>query len=180
MLVSVDLAVKAAAEQALAGGRVIDIGLLQLRLSHNRGVSFSVGDTLPSWVVLTGTGLISLALVVFAWRTAPAVGWAGRLGLAAVVAGAAANVADRGVDGVVTDYLHTGWFPTFNLADTFITVGAVLLVLDSLRRPHPSRQPGGVGAPETRKPRPDHPAPRLGGRLRDRHLNPSGDGPDCR
>lgn len=37
-------------------------------------------------------------------------------------------------DGVVTDYLHTGWFPTFNLADVFITVGAAALVLGGVRK----------------------------------------------
>ena len=38
--------------------------------------------------------------------------------------GAFANVIDRARDGVVTDYLHTDWWPTFNLADAFISVGA--------------------------------------------------------
>lgn len=50
-----------------------------------------------------------------------------------MLAGAIANLVDRAVDGVVTDYLHTGWFPTFNLADVFITVGGAVLVLASLR-----------------------------------------------
>ena len=36
-------------------------------------------------------------------------------------------------DGLVTDYLHTGWFPTFNLADWLITLGAVGAVLGLLR-----------------------------------------------
>ena len=36
-------------------------------------------------------------------------------------------------DGAVTAYLYTGWWPTFNLADTFITVGAALVVITTLR-----------------------------------------------
>ena len=67
-LAALDLGVKAWAEHALADGRPVDLGLLQLRLLFN-----------PS------------------------------------------NLADRAADGVVTDYLHTGWFPTFNGADVFIT-----------------------------------------------------------
>ncbi len=39
--------------------------------------------------------------------------------------GAAANLVDRAADGVVTDYLHSSWWPTFNLADTFIVLGAI-------------------------------------------------------
>ena len=46
---------------------------------------------------------------------------------------AVANVIDRAADGQVTDYLHTGWFPTFNLADVFVVTGAAVLVLASWR-----------------------------------------------
>ena len=35
---------------------------------------------------------------------------------------------DRTVDGRVTDYFHTGWWPTFNLADTYLTCGVVLVI----------------------------------------------------
>ena len=113
LLAGLDLGVKAAAEQTLADGRVVDLGPLQLRLGYNPGVSFSLGDTLPGWVLLTGSGLIAAALVIFAWRTAPTAAGVGRTGLAAILAGATANLTDRAVNGVVTDYLHTGWFPTF-------------------------------------------------------------------
>ena len=36
---------------------------------------------------------------------------------------------DRARDGVVTDYLHTGWWPTFNLADTFLITGFIVIAL---------------------------------------------------
>jgi signal peptidase II len=55
-----------------------------------------------------------------------------RVALAAILGGAAANVIDRVPDGLVTDYLHTGWWPTFNLADTFIVLGAIALVATTL------------------------------------------------
>ncbi|EHY87418.1 MULTISPECIES: signal peptidase II [Saccharomonospora] len=117
---------------ALADGHSIDLGLLQLRLAYNPGVAFSLGATLPSWIVLTATALITAGLAVFAWRTAPTANLATRLGLATMLAGAVANLADRGIDGVVTDYLHTGWWPTFNLADALIIGGAALLILAAL------------------------------------------------
>jgi signal peptidase II len=50
-----------------------------------------------------------------------------------VLAGASGNLIDRAADGVVTDYLHAGWFPTFNGADVLLTLGAIALVLASLR-----------------------------------------------
>lgn len=64
----------------------------------------------------------------------------GHVDLAAILAGALANLIDRAADGVVTDYLHTGWIPTFNLADTLITLGAALLVLATLRNPNQSNE----------------------------------------
>ncbi|MCP6220912.1 signal peptidase II, partial [Klebsiella pneumoniae] len=65
---------------------------------------------------------------VYAWRTVPTGSPLGTVGLSAIVAGAAANVIDRTVDGRVTDYFHTGWWPTFNLADTYLTCGVVLVI----------------------------------------------------
>ena len=101
---------------------------MQLQLSSNSGVAFSLGADLPRWVILAVTGLVTLALAGYACRTAPTTSAAGRVGLAAILAGAIANVADRAGDGTVTDYLYTGWWPTFNLADSFITVGAAQVV----------------------------------------------------
>ncbi|GAA4718609.1 hypothetical protein GCM10023198_47760 [Promicromonospora umidemergens] len=133
VLAALDLGLKAWARRALADGTSVDLQVIQLRLTFNPGVAFSLGDTLPSGVVLGVTGLIVAGLAVFAWRTARTATWPARLGLAAMLAGAVANLADRAADGVVTDYLHSGWFPTFNLADVFLTLGAATLVLASLR-----------------------------------------------
>ncbi|GAA3763098.1 lipoprotein signal peptidase [Spinactinospora alkalitolerans] len=93
------------------------------------------------------TGLITAAVAAYAWRTAPTTPVVGRIGLAGVLGGALANLIDRGLDGVATDYLHTGWWPTFNLADAFIVGGAVLLVLTAAR--HPAPAPGKDPAPWT-------------------------------
>lgn len=132
-LAVIDLVVKVVAERGLADGRTVDLGILQLRLGYNAGVAFSVGAGLPVWVVLATTGAIALGLGLFAWRSVASLAGAARLGVAGILAGAIGNVVDRAGDGRVTDYLHTGWWPTFNLADVWITVGAVLLVLGSLR-----------------------------------------------
>jgi signal peptidase II len=117
----VDWAVKQVAVRTLADGTGPDLGVLQLRLVHNPGVAFGFGDTLPTWLIATLTGLVTFTIAVYAWRNAPTTALLGRLGLAAILAGASG----RAADGVVTDYLHTGWVATFNLADTLITCGAV-------------------------------------------------------
>ena len=121
-----------------------DWGVLQLRLLYNPGVAFGLGDTLPAWLITVATALITAGIAVYAWVVAARTTAIGRIGLAAVVAGATANLIDRAVDGYVTDYLHTGWFPTFNLPDVFITVGAALVALAVLTEPampHPARTP---------------------------------------
>ena len=138
-LTALDLALKELAQAQLT--RPVDLPGLDLRVSYNPGVAFSLGDTLPSAVVLGVTALITVVLAAFALATAPRSGPWTRVGLALGLGGALGNVLDRAGDGVVTDYLHTGWFPTFNLADVFITMGTVALLLGSLWEPHrPSPQ----------------------------------------
>lgn len=132
-LAALDLGLKTWASRALADGAAVDLRVIQLRLAFNPGVAFSLGDTLPSPVVLGVTGLIVAGLAVFAWRATRTATLPAQMALAAILAGAIANLADRAADGVVTDYLHTGWFPTFNLADVFITLGGAALVLTAMR-----------------------------------------------
>jgi len=123
---AVDLVAKAASEARLADSPV-DLGLLQLQLAYNSGVAFSMGNKLPVAVIVAVTGAISLAVAVYVWRRAAQAGWAERIAGGAVIGGAVANVVDRARDGVVTDYLHTGWWPTFNLADTFLVTGFIVI-----------------------------------------------------
>ena len=53
----------------------------------------------------------------------------------AVLGGASANLIDRALNGHVTDYLHTGWWPTFNVADTCIVLGALTFAIGYAARP---------------------------------------------
>jgi signal peptidase II len=132
-LVATDLAVKALAQKELAAGRTVDLGILDLRLGYNSGAAFSLGAGLPSWLVIAVTALITAGVAVFAWRVAIDSTVPMLIGLSGVLAGAVGNLVDRAGDGVVTDYLHTGWWPTFNLADVFITLGAATVLIATLR-----------------------------------------------
>lgn len=125
---AIDLAAKAVSEARLADSSV-DLGLLQLQLAYNSGVAFSMGDRLPVGVIVAVTAAISVAFAVYAWRRAPQAGWIERIAGGAVIGGALANVVDRALDGRVTDYLHTGWWPTFNLADTLLVTGFIVIAL---------------------------------------------------
>lgn len=130
--------VKTWAEQDLAEvsstGIGSDAGPLQLRLAYNPGAAFSLGADRPA-LVLVITGALCAAIAVAAWWAAAHRPRLQLAGLAAVLGGAVANLTDRLEDGVVTDYLHSGWWPTFNLPDVAIVAGAALLVLAEFRRP---------------------------------------------
>jgi signal peptidase II len=128
VVVLVDLVTKWLADTRLPGAPV-DLGIGRLQLSYNTGVAFSLGDGLPTWAVLAVAGAVTagvLVAIVAGWIRPPA-----PAGL--VLGGAVANIVDRAGDGAVTDFLWLGWFPTFNLADTAITLGALALLWASWR-----------------------------------------------
>ncbi|KZF11151.1 signal peptidase II [Rhodococcus sp. EPR-157] len=114
--------------QEVLPGSPIQLRILELRLAFNRGMAFSLGDSLPLWVVVSVTAAITAGVAVYGWRAARHGGPATTLALTLILAGAVSNVFDRLLDGAVTDYFHTGWWPTFNLADVYITGGVVLMI----------------------------------------------------
>lgn len=131
LVVVVDGVSKVAASAGL-DDRTVELGsVMTLRLSHNPGVAFGLGERLPGPALLALTALVTLALVVAAARgvLAPA------LVAGLVVGGAVANLADRAVGGTVVDFLDLGWWPSFNLADVALVVGCGLLAIASFRAP---------------------------------------------
>ena len=62
------------------------------------------------------------------------------MALALIVGGAFGNVIDRIAHGYVIDFIHAHWgssyFPAFNIADSAITIGAALMILDAFRERH--------------------------------------------
>lgn len=133
MLTSLAISIGTVVETRWADGPGLVLGPLKLQVTYNPGVAFGVGDTLPGGVVTAGTGSLTAAIIVYVLRTAPRTALIGRVGLTLLIAGASANTVDRGIDGVVIDYCHTGWWPTFNLPDIFITGGVGLAVASSFR-----------------------------------------------
>lgn len=128
----VDLTVKAVVSTQMASGQVLDWGLVSIQLVYNPGVAFSLGATLPSWVIAALTGTIIVALGGYLITRAHKLSVVSTAGGGLLLGGALGNFIDR-LDGRgVVDYLHTGWFATFNLADVFVTVGVTALALGML------------------------------------------------
>ncbi len=135
-----DLTVKAIVSTQLASGTALDWGLVSIRLVYNPGVAFSLGSTLPSWAISALTGAIIVALCGYLITRSQRLSAVSCVGGALLLGGALGNFIDR-LDGRgVVDYLHTGWFATFDLADVFVTVGIATLALGILvgqRNPTP-------------------------------------------
>lgn len=115
-------------------------GALHLVQARNSGAAFSVGTGMT--VILTLVAVAVVVVIVRAARRLRSIGWAIALGL--VLGGALGNLTDRFFrapspgKGHVVDWItvfpNDHWtFPTFNLADSCITVGGCLAVLLSLR-----------------------------------------------
>lgn len=114
-------------------------GFFNLVRVHNTGAAFSFLAGASGWqrwfFVLLGvasTGFIVWLLRRHGHQTVFA------LALSLIMGGAIGNVVDRLMHGYVVDFLQFHWggwyFPSFNVADSAITVGAALLIWDELRR----------------------------------------------
>jgi signal peptidase II len=119
--------------------RLTLLPMLEFMRLHNEGAAFSFLAGASGWQrwLFTGIGLaVSIGILIWL-RRLPARGH-GILasGLALVMGGALGNVIDRALWGHVVDFIRVHWqqwyFPAFNVADSAITIGAGLLILDSL------------------------------------------------
>ena len=123
----VDLVSKVVASSRLRDGPVSLPGPLDLQLSYNPGVAFGLGSHLPLWLVLAITSSVAVAVALGAWMGWLQNPWAAGL----IVGGAFGNVIDRAEAGTVVDMLHTGWWPTFNVADVAVVGGAILMAFST-------------------------------------------------
>jgi signal peptidase II len=120
-------------------------GLLSIVHAQNRGAAFSLladaPDAVRGMVLIGLSGAVTL-IVAWMFRSAllkpETFTTAGRLALAMVLGGALGNLYDRILRGSVTDFVLVYWrdyqWPAFNVADSAISVGAVLLLIDLWRQ----------------------------------------------
>ena len=141
LLVVVDQAVKHWVTATLQYGVPNPVlpGYFNLTLLHNTGAAFSLLADAPGWqrwffaaVAVGVVGWIAVSLR----RLPPDARWSA-FALTLILAGAVGNCWDRVVDGYVTDYVQICYqqacFPAFNVADSAITLGAALVLVDMLR-----------------------------------------------
>ncbi|MAS24610.1 MAG: signal peptidase II [Oceanospirillaceae bacterium] len=136
----VDFATKQLAENMLNYGQAVNLlPVLDFTLLYNPGAAFSFLADQGGWQRWFFTAIsvgVSLMLII----------WLKRLprgqvllpsALSLILGGAIGNLFDRLVYGHVVDFISVHWdksyFPAFNIADSAITVGAVLMALDVLR-----------------------------------------------
>lgn len=139
LAVLIDQISKSLAYQHLLSGPEIDIlPVFKLALAFNSGAAFGILDDAGGWqrylFIALAVGF-SLILLVWIWRERERNLFLG-VGLSLVLGGAIGNLIDRILTGTVIDffvlYYEQWYFPTFNVADVAITLGAMILIIDTL------------------------------------------------
>ncbi len=130
-----------AREIPLHGSRSVIPGFFSLTHIRNKGAIFGIfshsGNRFVSFA-LVAAALIALALVLYYFVKTPASERGMKLAFSLILAGALGNQVDRVARGYVTDFLDVyvrgRHWPFFNVADSCITIGAVLLFIMILTR----------------------------------------------
>lgn len=123
--------------EVLPGGNITVIpDVLGFELAFNTGAAYGLFKGGGSFIAIAA--IIASGLILYALRSVERSFEAITLG--AIMGGALGNLADRIIrgpgwfDGAVVDWIETPLWPNFNIADSAISVGAVLLILATLRR----------------------------------------------
>ena len=142
--------------------RVRVLPVLDIVRLHNTGAAFSMLHDASGWqrwffsVLALGVGA---AIVVWLGRLKARSQWLLSCALSLILAGALGNVIDRLRLGHVVDFIHAHWgdayFAAFNVADSSITVGAALLLLDAFLESRRARALRATGIESAVSRRPD-------------------------
>ncbi|MBV1873041.1 MAG: signal peptidase II [Gammaproteobacteria bacterium] len=116
--------------------------LFNFTLAHNYGAAFSFLSDAGGWqrYALAAVALItSIGITIWLKRLPKDDPWMAA-SLSLILGGAIGNLYDRVVLGYVVDFLDVYWgashFPAFNIADSAISIGAAMMVIDLIRNPH--------------------------------------------
>jgi signal peptidase II len=148
VVVAVDQATKEWALERLSGGRIVEVvGSLRFALTFNTGMAFSQGDGANIGPIIAVLGLGVVGWLLWSGHSATKLG---ALASGLVAGGALGNLVDRALrsgpygseagflGGAVVDFIDLQWWPVFNVADSGVVVGAILLVIASFRESQPT------------------------------------------
>ncbi len=145
IVVMIDQVTKAMVIRAFGppeAGRSKDIipRLLDFRHDENTGAAFSLFQGRSTTLLLIG--VIVIGVLIYYYRALPQGQPVLRLAVGGVLGGAVGNIIDRVRLGYVTDWIHVTHYPTFNIADSCITVGMITLAIYLLFMDRSARRAG--------------------------------------
>jgi signal peptidase II len=134
---TLDRITKVLAEHHLEGRPPVQVipHVVQLRFTTNSGGAFSILAGRP-WIFFTASALACVAIVIASPRVRSA---ATAVGVGMILGGALGNLTDRivrgpGISGRVIDFIDFHVWPVFNVADSAIVIGAIVVALANTRR----------------------------------------------
>jgi len=148
LIIVLDLWTKGLATDSLTLYRPVELtSWLNMTLAHNYGAAFSFLSDAGGWQRWLFTGLasvVTLVLIIWLFRL-PAREKLTAAALGLIIGGAVGNLIDRIMHGYVVDFIdvyYRGWhWPAFNVADSAITCGVILLLVDGLFFSASQKQP---------------------------------------
>ena len=120
------------------GPRQIVDHVLFLTVTRNAGAAFGIFQSFTAGF-LAISAVIMLGILIYYWFL-PAGDWTARLGLALVFGGAISNAYDRAVNGSVIDFIQVPHWPVFNIADSAVTIGVLVLLIGTALSSRPARR----------------------------------------
>ena len=142
IVIALDLVTKHLIQGAFQFGEQLKItSFFDLVHYHNEGAAFGFLNNAGGWQKWFFTAIAAIAAIVITYLIKKnSTQKLFCLGLALVLGGALGNLYDRVTLGYVVDFLNFHWdihaFPAFNVADSAISVGVALLLLDSFKKPN--------------------------------------------
>jgi len=157
LVAALDLATKAVASHYLVLYQPVPVFPgFNWTLAHNSGAAFSFlasESGWQRWFFSVIALVVSIGITIWIKRLKPTETWLA-VALALVLGGAVGNLWDRVTLGYVVDFIDVYYqqshWPAFNIADSAISVGAVLLIIDSFRGERDTTKDGGVKKTKTK------------------------------
>jgi signal peptidase II len=122
-------------------------GVLHFETALNRGVAWGLLSEQKARWFIAGLSIVAFPLIVVCFLRAKAPTWIFATSLAGIAGGTVGNLYDRVKDGAVRDFIYVVAinFPVFNVADSFICIGATLFALEHIFTKEGAKAPEGGG-----------------------------------